>query len=231
MAASNSQSTPTAQKTGTVAVSDLKDAVTSTDTREKDTVDQSSPAGSVTTQVKDGQQPNTSAPETPKVHTTATPQNPPVQQSSKTEKTNTVTEKTMSVAAMYMQDYIKRYKDVNNGILDTPTKRKTANSCFQTIMLHALKTPTVNVLDQVTEFFSNPETRDRILAETMALQGIEAYSKHDQMKMSIFYQVFYHCTDPNRRNSKKSKTINLEQARSVLASDALINYLTQKFEL
>lgn len=221
-------STNTGSKTGTVAASDLKDAVTNTDPKQDAAVSQTSPAAGVTTDVKDGQQP---APETPKTDTTAAPQNAPTQQAAKTEKTNTTAEKTMSVAAMYMQDYIKRYMDVNNGILDTPAKRKMAISCFQTIMMHALKNPTVDVLDQVTAFFSGVDTRDRVLAETVALQGIENFSKDDQMKMSIFYQVFYHCTDPNRKAGKKARPLNLEQARSVLKSDSLINYLTQKFEL
>ena len=228
--ATNNSTTTTSSKTGTVAASDLKDVVASTDEQNSTSVSQTtSPAGGVTTEVSNGKAPTT-APETPKVATTtAAPQNPP--QPAKTEKTNTVTEKTMSVPAMYMQDYIKRYLDVNNGILDSPAKRKQAISCFQMIMMHALKNPNVDVLDQVTEFFSNPETRDRVLAETVALQGIENSSKDDQMKMSIFYQLFYSCTDPSRKSGKKSRTLNMEQARSVLKSDTLINYITQKFQL
>ena len=133
---------------------------------------------------------------------------------------------TPSVAALYMTEYINRYLTINNGYLETEVQRQKAIEAFRQIMRHALKNPEYAVLNQVSTMFSDPNTRTRVLSESVALQGIDRQSKETQMQMSIFYRIFFDCTEPGKRPK-----FNMDEIRNILKNDKLINYLIAKFNL
>lgn len=136
-------------------------------------------------------------------------------------------EKNESTASMYIRDYITRYLTINDGYLNTEAKRRQTIEAFRQICMYAIKHPEDAVLDQVVAFFADKETRKKVLSEEIALQGLQNYNRDEHMKISIFYRLFYDYTNPNR---KKGSHPNMEQVRSVFKSDAIVNFVTSKFQ-
>lgn len=135
--------------------------------------------------------------------------------------------KNESTASMYIRDYITRYLTINDGYLSTEAKRRQTIEAFRQICMYAIKHPEDAVLEQVVAFFADKETRKKVLSEEMALQGLQNYNRDEHMKISIFYRLFYDYTNPNR---KKGSHPNMEQVRSVFKSDAIVNFVTSKFQ-
>lgn len=136
-------------------------------------------------------------------------------------------EKNESTASMYIRDYITRYLTINDGYLNTEAKRRQTIEAFRQICMYAIKHPEDAVLEQVVAFFADKETRKKVLSEEMALQGLQNYNRDEHMKISIFYRMFYDYTNPKR---KKGSHPNMEQVRSVFKSDAIVNFVTSKFQ-
>ena len=178
---------------------------------------------------------NAEAPSTeaPKVETPATPAKPavtpkavivtPVKPAVAPKAAEPVAED--SPAVKYMKDYIARYLEINNGDLSFEAKKKQAIDGFKRICNHAIaNADKPEVLDLVLAFFK--ENRTKVLSEEVALQGIPAFNKTDQMRISVFYRLFFDYSNPERR--KKSQA-NMDQVRSIFGSDHLVNYISRKF--
>lgn len=169
---------------------------------------------------------------TPKVEATKPAAKPTVIPSPKKAVTLTAPidgnkEKNESTASMYIRDYITRYLTINDGYLNTEAKRRQTIEAFRQICMYAIKHPEDAVLEQIVAFFADKETRKKVLSEEMALQGLQNYNRDEHMKISIFYRLFYDYTNPNR---KKGSHPNMEQVRSVFKSDAIVNFVTSKFQ-
>lgn len=143
----------------------------------------------------------------------------------KTPVTTTAKVAEVPLAQKYMTDYIARYLSINDGILDSEAKKKQAIEAFKKICYHAVNNASdMTVLEMVLDMFK--KNRNRVLSEELALQGLQASDKSEQMKISVFYRLFYDYSNPKR---KKGATVNMEQVRSIFGNDDIVNYLVRKF--
>jgi hypothetical protein len=173
---------------------------------------------------------NTQAPSTattPKPTIISTPKAKPVTVNKTPVTAATTSTDTMDIplAQKYMKDYISRYLTINDGILDSEAKKKQAIEAFKKICYHAINNASdMVVLDMVLDMFK--QHRNRVLSEELALQGLHTSDKSEQMKVSVFYRLFYDFSNPKR---KKGSTVNMEQVRSIFGNDDIVNYLVRKF--
>lgn len=131
-----------------------------------------------------------------------------------------------SKAVLFMEDYIGRYLSINDGIIDNELKRKNILDMFRRICFHAVENAKEKqVLDLVYDFFKN--NRGKILSEEIALQGIDKLPTSEQMKLSVFYRLFYSATDPNKH--PKRSVPNFDVVRDVFNNDHIVNYFSGKF--